>query len=214
MYKIIYSLPASIVSVTNVDAALTQIAVASHVLSRTLRRSAEIQVGLQPLPPSEFDVVEYVGAHPGASVSDVARGLRLQTSNVSNVVRNLVNRGLLRRGTDSLDQRRVLLELTPKSSRHRELVQTAWASVLAGLLPALPEGDAELVVAAGPALVRLAELAAAGVVTAQPAEQPGLVTAQSAEQPGLGAAQVDPGIGRAGSTSAQAGGPASALLAG
>jgi len=166
------------------------------------------------LPPSEFDVVEYVGAHPGASVSDVARGLRLQTSNVSNVVRNLVNRGLLRRGTDSLDQRRVLLELTPKSSRHRELVQTAWASVLAGLLPALPAGDAELVVAAGPALVRLAELAAAGVVTAQPAEQPGLVTAQSAEQPGLGAAQVDPGIGRAGSTSAQAGGPASALLAG
>ena len=80
---------------TNSAVELRQIAVASHILSRTLRRTSEIQVGLEPLPGSEFDVLEFVGAHPGASVSDVARGLRLQTSNVSNTVRQLVQRGLL-----------------------------------------------------------------------------------------------------------------------
>jgi len=68
------------------------------VLSRTLRRSAEIQVGLQPLPPSEFDVVEYVGAHPGASVSMWRVGCGYRRAR-EHVVRNLVNRGLLRPGT-------------------------------------------------------------------------------------------------------------------
>jgi len=156
-------------TVVDHDPELRQIAVASHMLSRTLRRSAEIQVGLPPLPPSEFDVVEFVGAHPGASVSDVARGLRLQTSNVSNTVRQLVKRGLLRRTSDANDQRRVLLQLTPTSQRHRELFQSTWASLLAGLLPAMTERDAELLIEAGPALARLAELAAANPPGSAPA---------------------------------------------
>jgi DNA-binding MarR family transcriptional regulator len=145
--------------VTNSPVELRQIAVASHVLSRTLRRSSEIRVGLEALPGSEFDVLEFVGAHPGASVSDVARGLRLQTSNVSSTVRQLVERGLLERTADAHDQRRVLLRLTELSSRHRELFQTTWAALLAEMLPGLAEGDAELLVAAAPAFARLAELA-------------------------------------------------------
>ena len=147
---------------TNSAVELRQIAVAAHVLSRTLRRTSEIQVGLEPLPGSEFDVLEFVGAHPGASVSDVARGLRLQTSNVSNTVRQLVGRGLLERTPDVRDQRRVLLRLTELSSRHRELFQSTWAALLAGMLPGLDERDAELLLAAAPAFARLAELAAPG----------------------------------------------------
>jgi DNA-binding MarR family transcriptional regulator len=148
--------------VTNSAAELRQIAVASHVLSRTLRRSAEIQAGLEPLPGSEFDVLEFVGAHPEASVSDVARGLRLHPSNVSNTVRQLVERGLLERTADLRDQRRVLLRLTELSSEHRELLQATWAALLAGMLPGLAERDVEALLAAAPALARLAELAATG----------------------------------------------------
>jgi DNA-binding MarR family transcriptional regulator len=141
---------------------LSQIAVAAHMLSRALRRTAEIQVGLEPLPGSEFDVLEFVGAHPGASVSDVARGLRLQTSNVSNTVRHLVERGLLERASDPRDQRRVLLRLTELSSTHRDLLQATWATLLAGMLPDLGGRDTELLLAAAPALARLAERAATG----------------------------------------------------
>jgi DNA-binding MarR family transcriptional regulator len=147
-------------SVTNTDARLRQLAAASHVLSRTLRRGGEIQVGLDPLPLSEYDVLEFVGAHPGASVSDVARGLRLQTSNVSNTVRQLVRRGLLERTVDARDQRRVLLRLTAVAEGHGELLRASWASALAGLLPSVSERDAELLLAAAPALARLADLAA------------------------------------------------------
>jgi DNA-binding MarR family transcriptional regulator len=143
---------------------LRQIAAAAHMLSRALRRTAEIQVGLEPLPGSEFDVLEFVGGHPAASVSDVARGLRLQTSNVSNTVRHLVERGLLERASDPRDQRRRLLRLTELSSEHRDLLQAAWASLLAGMLPDLGDRDAELLLAAAPAFARLAERAAAGPV--------------------------------------------------
>ena len=79
--------------VTQVE--LAALGEAAHVLSRTLRRSGESQVGLEPLPPSEFDVLQHVVTHPGASVSSVARALRLQTSNVSTTVRSLVERGLV-----------------------------------------------------------------------------------------------------------------------
>jgi DNA-binding MarR family transcriptional regulator len=148
--------------VTNTDARLRQLATASHVLSRTLRRTGEIQVGLEPLPQSEYDLLEFVGSHPGASVSDVARGLRLQTSNVSNTVRQLVRRGLVERTADPRDQRRVLLRLTAMADRHGEMLKATWASVLAGLLPGISERDAELLLAAAPALARLADLAATG----------------------------------------------------
>jgi len=116
-----------------------------------------------------FDVLEFVGGHPAASVSDVARGLRLQTSNVSNTVRHLVERGLLERASDPRDQRRVLLRLTELSSEHRDLLQAAWASLLAGMLPDLGDRDVELLLAAAPAFARLAERAAAGPVGTGPA---------------------------------------------
>jgi DNA-binding MarR family transcriptional regulator len=95
-------------------------------------------------------------------VSDVARGLRLQTSNVSNTVRHLVERGLLERASDPRDQRRVLLRLTELSSTHRDLLRATWASLLAGMLPDLGGRDTELLLAAAPALARLAERAATG----------------------------------------------------
>jgi DNA-binding MarR family transcriptional regulator len=144
------------------DEQLRELVVAMHVLSRTLRRSAELQAGFDPLPPSEFELLQFVGTHPGATVSEIARGLRLQTSNVSNTVRHLAGRGLLERTPDEHDQRRIRIRLSPESSGHRREVEEGWATALARLLGDLPPEETERLLAAAPALVRLAELAATG----------------------------------------------------
>ncbi|MBW0124416.1 MarR family winged helix-turn-helix transcriptional regulator, partial [Pseudonocardia oceani] len=82
------------------DDHLRSIAAAVHVLSRSLHRRGVAQVGLDVLPPSESEVLAQIGSRPGSSVSEIARALRLQTSNVSTAVRGLVARGLVDRTTD------------------------------------------------------------------------------------------------------------------
>ncbi|TWF80620.1 MarR family transcriptional regulator [Pseudonocardia hierapolitana] len=142
---------------TDVDVQLDQLAEAAHTLSRTLRRTGELEVGLEQLPTSELDVLRFVVTHPAASVSEVARGLRLQTSNVSTTVRALVERGLLVRQPDPRDHRRSLLRSSPLADEHRRLLGRAWSRSIAGALAELEDGDAAAIRAAVPALTRLAE---------------------------------------------------------
>jgi len=143
--------------VTDIDVELDQLAEAAHTLSRTLRRTGELEVGLEHLPASEVDVLRYVVARPGVSVSEVARGLRLQTSNVSTTVRALVERGLLVREPDPADHRRSLLRSSPLAEEHRRLLGRAWSRSIASALAELSADDAAAIRAAVPALTRLAE---------------------------------------------------------
>jgi DNA-binding MarR family transcriptional regulator len=143
--------------VTDVDVQLDQLAEAVHTLSRTLRHTGELEVGLDQLPSSELDVLRFVGTHPGASVSEVARGLRLQTSNVSTTVRALVERGLIVRQPDPRDQRRSLLRSSHLAEEHRRLLGRAWSRSIGGALAELGDDDVAAVRAAVPALTRLAE---------------------------------------------------------
>jgi DNA-binding MarR family transcriptional regulator len=143
--------------VTDVDVQLDHLAEAAHTLSRTLRRTGELEVGLEQLPASELDVLRFVVTHSGASVSEVARGLRLQTSNVSTTVRALVERGLLLRQSDPLDQRRSLLRASPLADEHRRLLGRAWSRSLTSALAELAADDEAAIRAAVPALTRLAE---------------------------------------------------------
>lgn len=142
---------------TDVDVQLDQLAEAAHTLSRTLRRTGELEVGLDQLPASELDVLRFVVSRPGASVSEVARGLRLQTSNVSTTVRALVERGLIERQPDPRDHRRSLLRSSPLADEHRRLLGRAWSRSIAGALAELADDDVAAVRAAVPALTRLAE---------------------------------------------------------
>ncbi|GAA3247770.1 MarR family transcriptional regulator [Pseudonocardia petroleophila] len=146
------------------DSELRTIAAAVHVLSRSLHRRGVAQVGLDVLPPSESKVLQQIGARPGSSVSEIARALRLQTSNVSTSVRALVARGLVDRTPDPDDQRRTLLRPSPAALRHREMLEEAWAAILADLLADLDPADAAHLRAAAPALDRLSR-----AITADPA---------------------------------------------
>lgn len=143
---------------TDVDVELDDLAEAAHTLSRTLRRTGEAEVGLEQLPTSELDVLRFVVANQGASVSEVARALRLQTSNVSTTVRALVERGLLTRETDPRDHRRSRLRASPLADEHRRLLGRAWSRAIASALAELDEDDVAAVRAAVPALTRLADV--------------------------------------------------------
>lgn len=142
---------------TDVDVELDHLAEAAHTLSRTLRRTGESEVGLDQLPGSELDVLRFVVACPGASVSEVARALRLQTSNVSTTVRALVERGLVVREPDPRDHRRSRLRSSALADEHRRLLGRAWSRAIAGALAELEADDAAAVRAAVPAMARLAE---------------------------------------------------------
>lgn len=58
-----------------------------------------------------------VGAHPGLGVSDLARHMHIHQSTASNLVRQLLRRGLIRSQKSDLDKRSVLLHLVPAGQK-------------------------------------------------------------------------------------------------
>jgi DNA-binding MarR family transcriptional regulator len=136
---------------------LRRLAVALHDLSRAVRQAQGVQDGPPRLPPTEFEVMRYVAAHPGTSVGGAAAGLDLRQSNVSAAVRGLVARGLVDRAADPADGRVTRLQPTTLAERHRDPVEEGWARTLARALAGLPDADADAVRRAAGPLARLAE---------------------------------------------------------
>lgn len=134
------------------------IAAAVRTLVWSLRRFGEKQVGLEPLPHSEFELIRTVGDHPGISVSEAAQVLALQPSNVSTAVRKLVERGLIDRIPDEHDRRCIRLRLTPRAADHKKLIDAAWTAGVREQLAQMTEEEAATLIAAGPLLQRLASM--------------------------------------------------------
>jgi DNA-binding MarR family transcriptional regulator len=153
---------------------LRVLAVALHDLSRAVRRAEGAQDGaLPPLPPTEFEVMRYVDAHPGTHVGGVAAGLDLRQSNVSAAVRGLVGRGLVERAADPGDRRVTRLQPTPLARQRREPVEAGWARTLGAALAALPAEDADAVRRAAGPLARLAaRTRSAGEQAGEPVSRP------------------------------------------
>lgn len=62
----------------------------------------------------QFAVLTATGAYPGVDQRTLASSVALDTSTMTDIVRRLVQRGLIRRETTSEDGRRRLLYLTPE----------------------------------------------------------------------------------------------------
>lgn len=135
------------------------IAVAVRTVVWSLRRFGERQVGLDPLPHSEFEVIRTVSDNPGITVSDVARTLALQPSNVSTTVRRLVERGLLERSPDDHDRRVIRLHLTAKATDHKKRIDAVWVDGVREQLAQLSDEEAALIAEAAPLFARLASMA-------------------------------------------------------
>lgn len=134
------------------------IAVAVRTVVWSLRRFGERQVGLDPLPHSEFEVVRTVSENPGVTVSDVARMLALQPSNVSTTVRRLVERGLVERSPDEHDRRAIRLHLTAKAADHKKRIDAVWVDAVREQLTRMSDEESALIAEAAPLFARLASM--------------------------------------------------------
>jgi len=80
-----------------------------------------------------------ISRFPGLPAGRLARLLHLHPSTVSGVVKRLVSRGLLSRGSDGPDRRRALLRITPAGlellSRPEATLESAVKTALASLSP-------------------------------------------------------------------------------
>lgn len=139
---------------------LRRLAVAVQDLAWAVDRTKPARPDLgwiEPLPPTELQVVRYVSRHEGASVGVVAAALGLQQSNVSTAVRGLARRGLVDRERDPADRRVTRLRATARSAAHRDPVEGGWARSLAEALAGQPAADRRAVLAAVEPLRRLAD---------------------------------------------------------
>lgn len=124
----------------------------------SLRRYGERQAGLEQLPHSEFEVIRTVSDNPGISVSDVARTLGLQPSNVSTTVRKLVERGLVRRAADERDRRTIRLYLTAEATEHKGMIDAVWVDGVRRQVAEMSAAEAQVLVQAAPLIRRLARM--------------------------------------------------------
>ncbi len=140
-----------------------ELAVALHDLAWALPRTVDAQVEaelepaeLEPLPPSELEVMRQLDRQPGLSLGEVADELGLQASNASATVRSLALRGLVERRPDDTDRRVTRLFPTDEASRTRKVRERAWGQRLKHELDGLTPEQAHALTAAIPALRALA----------------------------------------------------------
>ncbi|HET6865929.1 MAG TPA: MarR family transcriptional regulator [Solirubrobacteraceae bacterium] len=119
------------------------LAVALHDIAWLLPRKLDpwAEVGLDPLPASELEVMRLLVRAPGLSVGEVAQELGLRPSNASATIKSLMIRGLLERKADERDGRISRLTPTAKAQAIRRQREEAWGVLLGTRLRQLPPED-------------------------------------------------------------------------
>lgn len=130
---------------------------AISVIRRAARRSTRQAWTQQPLPPAQSEVLRLAAARPGLTVADAAQELRLAPNTISTLVGRLAEAGLLTREKSAQDGRTVLLSATDKARRRLAEFRDLRAELAGRALGRMTATDQQLLAAAGPALLRLAE---------------------------------------------------------
>ncbi|QOC93318.1 MarR family winged helix-turn-helix transcriptional regulator [Micromonospora craniellae] len=139
---------------------LGQLSDALGDLHRVLRRTATQRTGRTALPDAQVEVLRLVQRQPGMSVREVAQRLGTAPNTVSTLVGELTAAGLLSRDRDPGDRRTVRLTLTDTTWERIAAYGQHRRDLLAAALAGLDAADRELLLAAAPALSRLADRAA------------------------------------------------------
>ncbi|GIJ79253.1 DNA-binding transcriptional regulator, MarR family [Micromonospora phaseoli] len=139
---------------------LSQLGAALGDLHRVLRRRASQRTGRALMPDAQVEVLRLVQRQPGISVREAAERLGTAANTVSTLVGELTAAGLLRRDRDPEDRRTVRLGLTEQAWEQIAAYGQHRRDVLAAALAGLDAADREQLLAAVPALTRLADRAA------------------------------------------------------
>ncbi|MEE2032005.1 MarR family winged helix-turn-helix transcriptional regulator [Rhodococcus chondri] len=157
------------------DDGVRRLADSVRTLVWTLQRFGEREAGLTGLSQSEIEVLRILFDHPGATVSDVARLLGLQSSNVSATVRSMTQRGLVTRTANPRDRRSYHLHRTALAERNGDMIRHMWTTGVRRLLSEIDPDDAAALVDVAPLLERLTRLSDERPVPAEPIPHVGAV---------------------------------------
>ncbi len=124
-------------------------------LAWTIQRLVPEVAGLDPLPTTELAVIKHIQGSPGVTVSELARHLGMQQSNVSAAVRGLAERGLVARENSPADRRVTRLVPTEKSLAAKESIDTVWSGTIQTAMARLSHEQVAAIEAASGALQAL-----------------------------------------------------------
>ncbi len=124
---------------------------------RVARRAVRTSVEAEPLPPARSELLRLAARRPGIGVAEAAAELRLAPNSVSTMVSKLAEDGLLNRDRAASDGRSVRLTVTEAGAARVEQWRDIRTDLAGRAIDRLAPADRQALVAAIPALNRLAE---------------------------------------------------------
>ncbi|MER6120456.1 MarR family transcriptional regulator [Streptomyces sp. A0642] len=128
-------------SAQDLDRMATGLAASLPALARALDRQVGREFPYPKPPDAQLALLRHVQAHDGTTVRAAAEVLLMKPNNVSALVTQLTERGLLERLPDPADKRVVHLRLTPTARQRLAEVQDVMAAHVARALRAMTEGE-------------------------------------------------------------------------
>ncbi|MFZ8757261.1 MarR family winged helix-turn-helix transcriptional regulator [Microbacterium sp. HMH0099] len=124
-------------------------------LRRAVLRTSRAAADLPDIPDAQIEVMRTLAATGGSAPSDLAAGLGLARSTVSNLLSQMEKGGLIERRVVPGDGRRSVVALSPLASARLHAFDDAATEVIVSALLDLPAGDLDAIAGALPALERL-----------------------------------------------------------
>ncbi|MEU8849267.1 MarR family winged helix-turn-helix transcriptional regulator [Streptomyces sp. NPDC048564] len=126
-------------------------------VQRLIRRRLRRDMTAPRLRGAEVELLRLVVERPGIGISDAAKELYLAGNSVSTLVNQLARQGYLLRETDPADRRAARLLPTPAAEARLSEWRRRRADLVRHQVSRLDEPDRETLLAAIPALRRLAD---------------------------------------------------------
>ncbi|MEU6479131.1 MarR family winged helix-turn-helix transcriptional regulator [Streptomyces sp. NPDC047017] len=126
-------------------------------LRRALRSSIRTDYPWETLPMAQVELLQVLGEHSPARISDLAARRRLAPSTVSGLIGQMIAAGLVTRDVDPADRRASVVALTAAGHEKLAAWTTAHERRIDVALTALGSSDRAAIAHALPALFQLAE---------------------------------------------------------
>ncbi|MFF9345210.1 MarR family winged helix-turn-helix transcriptional regulator [Streptomyces sp. NPDC014773] len=134
-------MPADSVPSPDIDHMASRLVASLSSLSRSVERRVDRDYARPKPPEAQLALLRHVADHGGVTVREAAEALLMKPNNVSALVRQLTERGLLERRPDAVDKRVAHLHLTPTARRELAEVGRLMSAHVARALRAMTDGE-------------------------------------------------------------------------
>ncbi|MBT2439467.1 MarR family transcriptional regulator [Streptomyces sp. ISL-36] len=148
-------MPDSRASAQDLDRVASVLAACLPALNRALDRRVGQDFAPPKPPEGQLALLRFVSQQEGATVREAADALLMRPNNVSTLVSQLTDQGLLERRQDSADKRIAHLYPTPRARRELAEVRRLQGEHIARALRSLTEGERDALGSAVGALTAL-----------------------------------------------------------